>query len=761
MPILFFLLKLVAASGILLGYYWLALRNRNFHRYNRFYLLAAVATSLVMPFVSIDFLVPAHEPAGKLFLETFEIIAVTDAPEPVEQAFPALLSLFSSWTFWGLVLYTVGTLFMGVLLYRSLRYISRLRKSYPRQLVQDLSVYQTTEPGTPFSFFRSIFWNQHISVNSTEGQQIFRHELYHVKQQHSADLLFMELVILLAWFNPFYYLIRRELKVIHEFLADEHAASGGDEYAYAELLVLFALQEKQQQLVHPFFHHTIKRRITMLTHINKQKMGYWSRIMALPLSLFLFSFIVIKAQQLPAPPGSSDPQPAVAAAPITLLLDAGHGGSMAGALSADKTIAEKDLNLILVRKIATLAPEYGIKTVLTRTDDIDVKHTDRIATAKAVAHDFMLSIHLDATVPAGKNGGIEAYISRNENELRKASAQLATALLTKLGEVYRAQQTVRSRQTEGIYILDNAVKPAVLLECGYINNPKDLAFILDPANQEKLARGILETIAKFGGQQKEPAPRVIQQEQDSVPQEKDKPYVRTMNRPEKKSPNPSAWASWKDGKTYGVWLNDKRISNESLNQYKPDEIAWFNVSKLYGKAKDNVSYTYQVSLVTKEYYQKIFSKEKYTIELKPATAKNKNTVELSDSLKWYIQRHLNRNLHYPEQAIQQNRTSINYFSMEADANGNLSGLQFYDKEIKGQPLLGCVVISYARGSKPPIGPAEGEIRQLFIDEITRTMRKYQPPAGWKDPKGAGRIYFIIEHMLEANDAQKSVTQEPQ
>lgn len=754
MQLLLFVLKLMASSGILLGYYWLALRNRNFHRYNRFYLLAAVATSLVMPFISIDFLVPAQEPAGKLLLQTFDVITVDDAAAATENTTIAASGIFSSMNFWLATAYAAGTLFMGILLFRSASYIQRLRRRYPLQELQDLRFYLTTEPGTPFSFFKSIFWNNHIAVNSTEGQQIFRHELYHVKQQHSADLLFMELVLLLAWFNPFYYLIRRELKVIHEFLADEHAASGGDEYAYAELLVLFALQEKQQQLVHPFFHHSIKRRITMLTRINKQKMGYWGRIMALPLSLFLFSFIVIKAQEIPATNGEATAGVTTTAQPITLLLDAGHGGSAAGALSADRSIAEKDLNLLLVKKIEALAPEYGIQTVLTRTEDVDVNHVDRIAKAHAVPHDMLLSIHMDAEAPVTGKGGIEAYISRNENALRPAATTLATALLSGLNQVYPAAKTVKTRQSEGIYILDKAVKPAVLLECGYITNPKDLAFILDPANQDKLARGILEAIAAYGLTLKNLSSGNLPKVQDSLPRQEGESIVRTFTRPAKKSPAAAEWASWKDSKIYGVWLDDKKIANETLNNYNPGQIAWYNVSKLSKNAINYGKHYYQVNLVTPAYYQKIFPKEKYEVKLAPATYKNKPGAILRDSLKYHIMRQLNRNLHYPEQALQQNRITTVHFTMLVDANGQLSDLQFQDKTVPGLPLLGITVTSLTREIETAVGPAEGSIRQLFLDEVTRAVGKYQAPPGWNDPRSAGRVQFVIQYLLEETEAYK-------
>ena len=83
----------------------------------------------------------------------------------------------------------------------------------------------TEEPGTPFSFFKWLFWNNKIELNSEEGQQIFRHELFHIEQKHSWDIIFMEMISIVFWINPFFYLIKKEIKTIHEFFADEFATN--------------------------------------------------------------------------------------------------------------------------------------------------------------------------------------------------------------------------------------------------------------------------------------------------------------------------------------------------------------------------------------------------------------------------------------------------------------------------------------------------------------------------------------------------------
>ncbi|NII28135.1 hypothetical protein HB364_23835 [Pseudoflavitalea sp. X16] len=286
--------KMVLCSGILFGYYWLFLRNRRFHHYNRFYLLGALALSIVLPLFKIPVF---NEDTGVLNQVVYQTARViTLQPLTHQPAVPAQQTT-SLFTFTNLiwVLYSAGILVLLATLGRSLWYIRRLSHQYPYEMVERLKFYRTREPGTPFSFFRSIFWNAELNLNSREGQQVFRHELFHVEQKHSADILLAEVITIMGWFNPFFYLIKKELKAIHEFLADQYAASGSNRYQYAELLVQQVMNARHYLITHHFFQNQLKRRIAMITQLNQSKYGYWSRVMVLPVSVILFLSVTLYA----------------------------------------------------------------------------------------------------------------------------------------------------------------------------------------------------------------------------------------------------------------------------------------------------------------------------------------------------------------------------------------------------------------------------------------------------------------------------------
>lgn len=167
-------------------------------------------------------------------------------------------------------------------------------RNNPVEQLDRISFVNTSEPGTPFSFFRWLFWNRKIELNSEKGKQVFRHEMFHIEQKHSLDIMYLEMLSVFCWINPFFHLAKKEVKAIHEFLADEYAISENNKWEYAELLLMQALNTPLS-LVNPFFHNQIKRRIAMITTSKKSGYQYLRKLMVFPvaiivLALFAFNY---------------------------------------------------------------------------------------------------------------------------------------------------------------------------------------------------------------------------------------------------------------------------------------------------------------------------------------------------------------------------------------------------------------------------------------------------------------------------------------
>lgn len=274
-----YLLQLIIASGILYGYYHFFLRNTKFHHYNRYYLLSATVISIVIPFLQIPFYFTENDTGVSGILKTIyysegDAVAIT-----------ASGSSFN-WNFILYIIYCMVTSILFVRILMSVLKIKRIIKTNKGEKLDDIHFVNTTEPGTPFSFFRWLFWNRSIELRSEKGQQIFRHEVFHIQQKHSWDVLLIELVTMILWINPFIHIIKKEIRTIHEFLADEFSTKEENKWEYAELLLMQALQTKQK-FVNPFFHNQIKRRIAMITNPQKTSHRYLRKLLALPLTVLL------------------------------------------------------------------------------------------------------------------------------------------------------------------------------------------------------------------------------------------------------------------------------------------------------------------------------------------------------------------------------------------------------------------------------------------------------------------------------------------
>lgn len=297
MTLFIFFTKVFVCSAVFFGYYFFFLRNKQFHQYNRYYLLIGAALSFLLPLVHIPVLLTGQE-SNHVLIKTLNVITVSSwEDEFVVTPHKSMLFVLLTFKNVALAIYLTGFVILTAHVVKSILYIKKLSRTYRAEQIDTVTFYNTREPGTPFSFFNAVFWNERILISSEKGQQILRHEIFHIRAKHSYDILFMKAVTIVFWFNPFCYLFMKELKAIHEFSADEYASSTADRYDYAELLVTEAINNKKAFLSNQFFHNQIKRRINMLIKHNTSGFSYLRRIMALPLLLILFCAFALKCSK--------------------------------------------------------------------------------------------------------------------------------------------------------------------------------------------------------------------------------------------------------------------------------------------------------------------------------------------------------------------------------------------------------------------------------------------------------------------------------
>jgi hypothetical protein len=273
--VLTYLLKMLICSALLYGYYRVALYNERFHQWNRFYLLAAMALSVLVPFIHIP-VVRAPEEGNFVTL----IASLRwNAGESIPKQSIALQEVI-------LTIVAFGSL---IFLIRFLISIAKIVIAYYANPVSPLQsnvqLILTKLSQAPFSFFNWLFWRSDIDPASANGQRILNHELTHIYEHHTIDKLFTSLLLCLFWMNPFFWLMRNELVMIHEFLADRKAVNPQDRMALAEM-ILQGIPFKTHVtngLVNPFFSSQIKRRLFMISTSKDPKYSYLRRISSLVL----------------------------------------------------------------------------------------------------------------------------------------------------------------------------------------------------------------------------------------------------------------------------------------------------------------------------------------------------------------------------------------------------------------------------------------------------------------------------------------------
>jgi TonB-dependent SusC/RagA subfamily outer membrane receptor len=287
MELFIYLLKSMILSGIFFGYYTLFLKNTIYHAYNRFYLLASMALSLVIPFFKLSsFTVSEEQAAGAKQV----LIYLTQLPAAQVQQESIAWEI--------LVIMGISALFVGYLAYSILK-VFRLKAVSAKKQMGDFTFIETDLDEAPFSFFSNLFWKKSISMEDESGRKILQHELAHIREKHSWDRLFSQLICSIFWMNPFNWIMQKELQNIHEFIADRDAVGTGEVDAFAKMLLQTYYGNHFLNPSHSFYYSSIKRRIIMLTTSKTPKYAYLRKVAVLPLvaiTLVLFS-IQLSAQK--------------------------------------------------------------------------------------------------------------------------------------------------------------------------------------------------------------------------------------------------------------------------------------------------------------------------------------------------------------------------------------------------------------------------------------------------------------------------------
>jgi len=268
-----FIVEATAFQLVFLLGYDLFLRQETFFQWNRLYLLGTFIASLVLPWIKIEAFKSAVKTDSISYPQFFlNLDVTTGSVAPDQLSFWNNLSLLE----W---MYLCAAFVMLVWFLAKLYRISSLKGSGLKSYYPEFTKVVVHKSAVAFSFFRIVFLGDDIP--KTKEPQIIAHELVHIKQWHSLDLLFFELMRIVFWFNPLVYVYQNRLAELHEFLAD--AINKKEQY---QLLLAEAFQTQHISFINQFFKPSlIKKRIVMLSKAKSKKLYRFKYLLLVPLIL--------------------------------------------------------------------------------------------------------------------------------------------------------------------------------------------------------------------------------------------------------------------------------------------------------------------------------------------------------------------------------------------------------------------------------------------------------------------------------------------
>ncbi|HHU75112.1 MAG TPA: N-acetylmuramoyl-L-alanine amidase [Clostridiales bacterium] len=178
-----------------------------------------------------------------------------------------------------------------------------------------------------------------------------------------------------------------------------------------------------------------------------------------------------------------------------LVIDAGHGGKDAGALSIGEEYYEKNINLAIMLHLKEMLDKENIKVYYTRLGDDKVFLRPRVELANSVNCDFFISIHNNANVISSPSGTEVLYYDREVKGVNQR--KLASIFLDELDQaIPLPSRWIIEMKKDDVFVLNHATVPAILIEVGYLTNPYDMKFLSKTENQKLVAQGIFNGIMR-------------------------------------------------------------------------------------------------------------------------------------------------------------------------------------------------------------------------------------------------------------------------
>jgi beta-lactamase regulating signal transducer with metallopeptidase domain len=282
-----FLIKSTITLFVLLTVYYLFLEKEKIHVFNRFYLLFSLAFSMVIPFITIEVIEEIAQPS----IETANIQMLQGSAVVLDETDYISLGLW--------ILYAIITLILAIRFINNISTISSKMKSNTSIDYKNAKLILVPEKTLPHTFLNVIFINETEYHNREIEAELYTHELTHVSQKHTLDILCIEILKTIFWFNPIFIFYKKAIQLNHEFLADEKVVNSYNNVLFYQSLLLSKANENQTFYLASNLNYSItKKRLLMMTKTTSRIKSIAKKIVLIPLfaGLILFLCVQIIAQ---------------------------------------------------------------------------------------------------------------------------------------------------------------------------------------------------------------------------------------------------------------------------------------------------------------------------------------------------------------------------------------------------------------------------------------------------------------------------------
>ena len=271
--------------------YDLFLKRETFFNYNRVYLLGTAVISCILPFIKLDS-IKAVAPKDFVVVLPEVIIGNLNPSTELDRQIALQAGIVMeepSIPVWQIVLWSGMILTALLFLYKILK-IYWLKSQNPKRWKGNILIVKLLQSSAAFSFFNTVFLGEKISEE--QKPTVLKHELVHIKQWHSIDLLLFEFMRIAFWFNPLVYMYQNRIKALHEYIADETAVKQNGKKDYYRQLLNQVFETNNLSFTNTFYKKSlIKKRINMLQKSKSKHIALVKYLLLIPVIFSMLLYV--------------------------------------------------------------------------------------------------------------------------------------------------------------------------------------------------------------------------------------------------------------------------------------------------------------------------------------------------------------------------------------------------------------------------------------------------------------------------------------